>query len=102
MLAVEDIDPIQVQIVDGTLLKTWDWKGTPGLFAGKYRTAVRNVQVARARFGALARVSDPLPGSAHDAAALGTSGLLDVPPECLPGGQAPPTLTGDGAPPGWA
>ncbi|WP_222706305.1 transposase family protein, partial [Actinomyces ruminicola] len=45
--------------------------------------------------GAIAWVSDPLPGSVHDAAALRASGLLDVPPQDLPGGQAPPTHIGD-------
>ncbi|SDM76596.1 Helix-turn-helix of DDE superfamily endonuclease [Actinomyces ruminicola] len=92
---VEDIDPAQTLIIDGTVLKTWDWKHTPGLFSGKYRTTGLNVQVACTPSGALAWVSDPLPGSVHDATAIRASGLLDVPPEDLSHQQAPPTHIGD-------
>lgn len=93
--AVEDLDPTQTLIIDGTVLECWDWKDTAGLFSGKYRTTGLNVQVACTLSGAIAWVSDPLPASVHDAAALRASGLLDVPPEDLPGGQAPPTHIGD-------
>lgn len=92
---VEDIDPTQTLIIDGTVLKTWDWKDTPGLFSGKYRTTGLNVQVACTPSGTIAWVSDPLPGSVHDAAALRASGLLDLPPDHLPHRQAPPTHIGD-------
>lgn len=92
---VEDLDPTTTLIIDGTVLKTWDWKDTPGLFSGKYRTTGLNVQVACTLTGAIAWVSDPLPASVHDAAALRASGLLDVPPQDLPDGQVPPTHIGD-------
>ncbi|WP_237564260.1 transposase [Actinomyces sp. 432] len=82
--AVEDIDPTQVLIIDGTVLKTWDWKDTPGLFSSKYRTTGLNVQVACTPSGAIAWVSDPLPGSVHAAGALRASGMLNVPPDHLP------------------
>ncbi|NDR53112.1 transposase family protein [Actinomyces sp. 565] len=93
--AVEDIDPTQVLIIDGTALKTWDWKDVPGLFSGKYRTTGLNVQVACTPSGAIAWVCDPLPGSVHDAAALRASGLLDIPPQDLPDGATAALRIGD-------
>ncbi|WP_128683515.1 transposase family protein [Actinomyces qiguomingii] len=92
---VEDIDPTQTLIIDGTVLKTWDWKGVPGLFSGKYRTTGLNVQVACTPSGAIAWVGDPLPGATHDAAALRASGLLDVPPHHLPDGATAALHIGD-------
>ncbi|SDN30878.1 transposase family protein [Actinomyces ruminicola] len=92
---VEDLDPTTTLIIDGTVLKTWDWKDTPGLFSGKYRTTGLNVQVACTPSGAIAWVSDPLPGATHDAAALRASGLLDVPPDHLPDGATAALHIGD-------
>ncbi|RAX20902.1 transposase [Actinomyces sp. Z5] len=92
---VEDLDPATTLIIDGTVLKSWDWKDVPGLFSGKYRTPGLNVQVACTPSGAIAWVSDPLPGSVHDAAALRASGLLDVPPDQLPEGATAALHIGD-------
>ncbi|WP_257210510.1 transposase family protein [Actinomyces ruminis] len=40
-------------------------------------------------------MSDPLPGSVHDATALRASGLLDIPPQDLPEGATAPLHIGD-------
>ncbi|MDO4900994.1 transposase family protein [Actinomyces sp.] len=92
---VEDLDPTQTLIIDGTVLECWDWKGVPGLFSGKCRTTGLNVQVACTPSGAIAWVSDPLLGATHDAAALRASGLLDVPPDHLPDGATAALHIGD-------
>lgn len=74
---VEDLDPTEPLIVDGTLLPTWSWRTRPELFSGKHKTTGVNVQVACDLTGRLAFVSDPMPGRTHDAKALKETGLLD-------------------------
>jgi hypothetical protein len=78
--AVDDLDPAEQLIVDGTLLPCWSWKNTPENYSGKHRATGVNVQVACTLTGRLVWVSDPLPGSTHDAAAIRASGLLDTDP----------------------
>lgn len=74
---VEDLDPRQQLIVDGTLLPCWSWADNPQLWSGKHRATGLNVQVACTLSGDLAWVSDPTAGKTHDAKALRMSGLLD-------------------------
>lgn len=75
---VEDLDPTEPLIVDGTLLPTWSWRTTPELFSGKHQTTGVNIQVACDLTGRLAFVmSDPMPGRTHDTHALRATGLLD-------------------------
>lgn len=75
--AVEDLHPDVPYIVDGTLLPCWSWTRTPELYSGKHHTTGVNVQVACTLSGHLSWVSDPTPGSTHDATALRATGLLD-------------------------
>lgn len=83
---VEDLDPDESLIVDGTLAPCWDWADQPGLYSGKHHATGLNLQVACYLTGTLAWVSDPLPGATHDAKAIKTSGLLDhLPPNRLMG-----------------
>lgn len=76
---VDDLDSNAQLLVDGTLVPCWSWKEHPELWSGKHCTTGLNLQVACTLSGQLAWVSDPAPGSTHDAKALRTSGLLDVP-----------------------
>jgi hypothetical protein len=76
---VEDLDPAEQLVVDGTLAPTWSWADHPEDYSGKHKTTGANLQVAVGLGGRLRWVSDPVPGSTHDAAALRTSGLLDLP-----------------------
>jgi DDE superfamily endonuclease len=84
---VEDIDPNTQLIIDGTLLPCWSWKNRPELWSGKHKTTGVNVQVACDLTGRLVWISDPLPGSVHDAKAIRASGLLDTPTESKPAPQ---------------
>lgn len=77
---VDDLDPTSQHIIDGTLLPCWSWHALPELYSGKHHTTGVNVQVACTLNGELAWVSDPVPGSFHDAKALRESGFLDTPP----------------------
>ena len=74
---VDDLDPTEPLIVDGTLLPTWSWRTMPELFSGKHKTTGVNIQVACDLTGRLAFVSEPMPGCTHDAHALKETGLLD-------------------------
>lgn len=74
---VEDLDPGEQLIIDGTLLPCWSWADLPELWSGKHRTTGMNVQVACTLSGQLAWVSDPTPGKTHDSNALRASGILD-------------------------
>jgi hypothetical protein len=76
---VDDLDPNTQYIIDGTLLTCWSWHIRPELYSGKHHTTGVNVQVACTLDGDLAWVSDPLPGSTHDAKAIRESGFLDQP-----------------------
>ena len=72
----DDIAPRSQLIVDGTLVPCWSWRDHPELWSGKHRTTGLNLQVACTLSGQLVWVSDPLPGSTHDAKALRESGFL--------------------------
>lgn len=74
---VEDLNPEQSLIVDGTLVPCWDWAREEDLYSGKHHHTGLNLQVACDLTGSLAWVSDPTPGSTHDAKAIDISGLLD-------------------------
>jgi hypothetical protein len=74
----DDLDPRVQLIIDGTLLPCWSWRDAPQDYSGKHHTTGANVQVATDLEGRLMWVSDPLPGSTHDAQALRQSGLLDA------------------------
>ena len=74
----DDLDPDTQLIVDGTLLPCWSWSAHPELWSGKHRTTGLNIQVACTLDGALAWVSDPMPGRTHDTNAVRTSGLLNT------------------------
>lgn len=74
---VEDIDPDQPLIVDGTLVPCWSWSDHPELHSGKHHTTGYNLQVACTLSGDRVWVSDPLDGSAHDVKAIRACGLLD-------------------------
>ncbi len=76
---VDDLDPTSQYIIDGTLLPCWSWQALPELYSGKHHTTGVNIQIACTLSGTLAWVSDPLPGSVHDAKAIRESGLLDAP-----------------------
>ena len=74
---VDDLDPSEPLIVDGTLLPTWSWRTMPELYSGKHKTTGVNVRVACDLTGRLAFISDPMLGRTHDAHALKETGLLD-------------------------
>jgi hypothetical protein len=69
--------PTQRVLVDGTLLPTGNRAGQQGqgLYSGKRHKAGMNVQVIGDRWGRLLEVSDPTPGSMHDARSFATTGL---------------------------
>lgn len=77
----EDLDPDTQYIYDGTLLPCWSWRGHRELYSGKHKTTGMNVQVACTLYGQLAWISDPLPGSRHDAYCIEESGVLAGFPE---------------------
>lgn len=63
-------------VVDGTLVPCWSWADRRDLYSGKHKTTGMNLQVACDLAGRLSWVSDPVPGSRHDAAAIDIAGLL--------------------------
>jgi len=75
---VEDLDPEEQLIIDGTLAPNWSWRAHPEDWSGKHNTTGMNLQVAVSLTGDLRWVSDPLPGSTHDTQALRSHGLLDI------------------------
>ena len=58
---VEDLDPTQQLIIDGTLLPCWSWRQHPELYSGKHHTTGVNLQVACTLTGRRAWVSQPFP-----------------------------------------
>jgi hypothetical protein len=74
----DDLPDRTTYVVDGTLAPNWSWKKHPEDYSGKHRATGLNLQVACTLSGRLAWVSDPLPGSVHDANAIRLSGLLDA------------------------
>ena len=87
MPTADDLDQARALIVDGTLVPCWDWKHEPGLYSGKHHRAGPGLQVACTLAGRLVWVSDPAPGSTHDAKALQLTGLLDNFPDTPPLGD---------------
>jgi hypothetical protein len=75
---LDDLDPGQQLIIDGTLLPCWSWADHPELWSGKHHTTGLSVQVACTLRGHLAWVSDPSPGKTHDAKALRDSGIFEA------------------------
>src|SRR5215207_7428136 len=73
----EELNPSSQYVVDGSLLPCWSWRANPELYSGKRKTTGMNVQLACTLEGKLAWISDPLPGSRHDAHCLRESGVLD-------------------------
>ena len=74
---VDDLDPRDSLIIDGTLVPCWDWAKEENLYSGKHHTTGLNLQVAATLCGTLAWVSDPMPGCTHDSKAIDTTGILD-------------------------
>ena len=77
LLTAEEVPEGCDYVVDGTLFPCWSWRNHRELWSGKHGTTGMNVQILVLPSGRLVRVSDPYPGSMHDAAALDASGLLD-------------------------
>lgn len=65
-------------VVDGSLLPCWSWAGNPELYSGKHKTTGHNCQVVVDLGGQLVHMSDPLPGSTHDAKALDESKIPEM------------------------
>jgi len=60
----------RVCLLDGTLGPCWSWKGHGELWTRKHGTTGLNFQVVTGLNGAVFYVSDPIPGSVHDATAI--------------------------------
>mgnify|MGYP001641715287 FL=1 len=81
---VDDLDSSRTLLVDGTLVPCWNWRDQSGLYSGKHHRTGLNLQVACDLDGRLVWVSDPAPGSTHDAKAIRHTGLLDHFPDPPP------------------
>jgi hypothetical protein len=77
MPGLADTAPDERVLLDGTLLPTGQRSGQQGqaLYSGKRHRAGMNVQVIGDRCGRLVEVSDPTPGSMHDARSFVVCGL---------------------------
>jgi len=73
----EEIDG-RVAIVDGSLCPCWSWADAPELYSGKRKTTGHAHQFVCDLFGNLMHISDPLPGSTHDAKAIHATGLSEL------------------------
>ena len=62
-----DTLPDRVSCIDGTLLPCWSYQGHSELYSGKHHTTGHVVQVASDLAGDVRAISDPYPGSWHDA-----------------------------------
>ena len=63
-------------MVDGTLVPIWNWRSLEKTnFSGKHKRAGFNHQVICTLDGRLLAITDPLPGSRHDAHAFRAHGL---------------------------
>lgn len=60
----------RVCLVDGTLTPCWSYQDHSELWAGKHGTTGHNAQVITLLTGAVAYISEPIPGSVHDATAV--------------------------------
>lgn len=74
---VDDLDPCDPLIIDGTLVPCWDRVAEDGLYSVKHQS-VGLIQVACNLSGRLAWLSDPTAGSTRDSKALGASGFLNI------------------------
>ena len=77
LLTAEEVPQGCDYVVDGTLFPCWSWRNHRELWSGKHKTTGVNVQILILPDGRLVRASDPYPGSMHDVAAPGSSGLLE-------------------------
>ena len=77
LLTAEEVPQGCDYVVDGTLFPCWSWRNHRELWSGKHRTTGMNVQILILPDGRLVQASDPYPGSMHDVAAPGSSGLLE-------------------------
>ena len=77
LLTAEEVPQGCDYVVDGTLFPCWSWRNHRELWSGKHKTTGMNVQILILPDGRLVQASDPYPGSMHDVAAPGSSGLLD-------------------------
>ena len=77
LLTAEEVPQGCDYVVDGTLFPCWSWRNHRELWSGKHKTTSMNVQILILPDGRLVRASDPYPGSMHDVAAPGSSGLLE-------------------------
>ncbi len=77
MPGLAETEPGERLLLDGSLLPTGNRAGQQGqgLYSGKRHQAGMNVQVIGDRWGRLLEVSDPTPGSMHDARSFATTGL---------------------------
>lgn len=62
-------------LLDGTLVRCWDWSHRADLFSGKHRDTGFHVQVAATVTGRLIAVGTPVPRARHDAHAYAASGI---------------------------
>jgi hypothetical protein len=68
----------RVAIVDGGLAPCWSWAAHRELWAGKQKTTGHNFQAICDTNGRCIYISDPLPGSFHDAKAVKTDAMQQV------------------------
>ena len=73
---LDEVKPGDAFVVDGTLAPCWSWRDRQDLYSGKHKTTGLNLQVVTDAAGRLRWVSDPLPGSIHDTAALDAHEIL--------------------------
>jgi hypothetical protein len=64
-------------VIDGSLLPCWSWADHPELYSGKHKTTGHNCQAVVDLEGRLVHLSDPVPGSTHDATALDESTITE-------------------------
>ncbi|MFL6052128.1 MAG: transposase family protein [Actinoallomurus sp.] len=62
-------------LVDGTLAPCWSWRDHPEPYSGKHKTTGHNLQIVTDMNGDIEVVSEPSPGSWHDAHAHDEAGL---------------------------
>jgi len=68
----------RVPLVDGTLARCWSYADHPELWSRKYATTGFNIQVVGLLDGRPVFISDPLPGSTHDARAFKETPVVDI------------------------
>jgi hypothetical protein len=64
----------RVAIADGSLCPCWSWADARELYSGKHKTTGHAHQFVCDLVGHLMHISDPLPGSTHDAKAIHETG----------------------------